>query len=224
MLNKNQIKKIAYKTGADVCGVASQNRFMNAPKGFKPNDIYSKCKSVLVFAKKLPFESINAENCIPYTHINSLMVNEVDKLTQQISIALEKKDIKSVIIPTDDPYEYWEADNLYGRAILSLRHAGYLAGLGYLGKNTLLINKKYGNMIQIGALLLEIELDSDPIINQSCPESCNLCIANCPVKALDGISVNQKKCRSLSVYKNEKGYILKKCFLCRKICPNMQGY
>ena len=106
---------------------------------------------------------------------------------------------------------------------MSLRHAGYLAGLGFLGKNTLLINDKYGNVIQIGALLLEIELEGDPIINQSCPENCNLCIENCPVNALDGNTVNQKKCRSLSMYKTEKGYILKKCYLCRKICPKING-
>jgi len=223
MITKDNIKDIAYKLGADICGVAPQIRFSNAPKGFNPKDIYSKCKSVLVFAKRLPIESINAESCIPYTHINSLITYEVDNITYKISLALQDKNINNVIIPSDDPYEYWESENSYGRAILSLRHAGYLAGLGYLGKNNLLINNKYGNMIQIGALLLEIELDGDSIINQSCPESCNLCIDNCSVKALDGKTVNQKKCRALSVYKNEKGYILKKCYMCRKICPKMKG-
>lgn len=79
-------------------------------------------------------------------------------------------------------------------------------------------------MIQIGALLLEIELDGDPIIDQSCPENCNLCIDNCPTKALDGKTVDQKKCRPLSNYISEKGYILKKCYLCRKICIRAKGY
>lgn len=223
MITKEQIKDIAYKAGADICGIAPQSRFSNAPEGFNPIDIYSKCKSVLVFAKRLPVESINAESCIPYTHINDLITREVDNLTYKISLGLQDININNVIIPTDDPYEYWEPQNSYGRAILSLRHAGYLAGLGYLGKNTLLINSMYGNMIQIGALLLEIELDGDPVINQSCLESCNLCIDNCPAKALDGKTVNQKKCRPLSNYKNEKGYILKKCYLCRKICHQKKG-
>ncbi len=222
-MNSKSIKKIVYKHGADICGIASIDRFNNAPRGFNPLDIYSKCKSVLVFAKRLSYESINAESCVPYTHINSIITSEIDFLTYKISLKLQDKNVDSVIIPSDDPYEYWESNNLYGRAILSLRHAGYLAGLGYLGKNTLLINPKYGNMIQLGALLLNIELKSDEIIDKNCPDSCNLCLNNCPVKALNGITVNQQNCRPLSIYKNEKGYILKKCNICRKICPNVKG-
>jgi epoxyqueuosine reductase len=69
-----------------------------------------------------------------------------------IAIELDKEGIKPVPVPSDDPYEHWEPERSYGRAILSMRHAGYLAGLGVLGKNTLLINKDFGNMIQIGAI------------------------------------------------------------------------
>ncbi len=219
-----QIKNITYNIGADICGIAPQSRFLNAPKGFKPTDIYRECKSVLVFAKRVPVSLLNAESCIPYSHINSTVMIEVDRLTYELSLILQDKGIKSVTIPTDDPYEYWEPENSYGRAILSLRHAGFLAGLGYLGKNTLLINEKYGSMIQIGALLLDIEMEGDDIVDQSCSENCNLCINSCSVNALNTITVNQKKCRSASFYKNKKGYVLKKCFMCRKICPRHNGY
>lgn len=57
----------------------------------------------------------------------------------EVSLRLEKQGIGAVPIPSSDPYEHWEPERLHGRAILSLRHAGYLAGLGVLGKNTLLI-------------------------------------------------------------------------------------
>jgi epoxyqueuosine reductase len=223
MKDANEVKKLALQSGADVCGIAPASRFINAPKGFRPNDIYNKCKSVLVFAKRLPTESLFADSCIPYTQLNSIVTQEVDKLSYKISLILQDEKINSVLIPTDDPYEYWEGNNLYGRAILSLRHAGYLSGLGFLGKNTLLINQKYGNMIQIGALLLDQQLKGDMIIDHHCPDSCNLCIDNCPTKALDGITVNQKACRSLSTFKNDKGYIIKKCYECRKICPKTKG-
>jgi epoxyqueuosine reductase len=218
------IKNIAHQLGADVCGIAPVNRFDDAPKGFNPIDIYSKCKSIIVFAKQLPYESIHADSCIPYTHINSIITQEVDNLTYKLSLKLQEMKIDNVLIPSDDPYEYWEADNQYGRAILSLRHAAYLSGLGYLGKNTLLLNPKYGNMIQLGALLLAIELPGDEVIDLRCPDNCNVCLNACPVFALDGITVNQAKCRSLSVYRHEKGYILKKCNACRKICPKALGY
>ncbi|AAM06133.1 predicted protein [Methanosarcina acetivorans C2A] len=58
-----------------------------------------------------------------------------------------------------------------------MRNSGYLAGLGVLGKNTLLINDKYGNMIQIGAILVDVELEPDPIATyQSCLPDCSLCL------------------------------------------------
>jgi epoxyqueuosine reductase len=119
---------------------------------------------------------------------------------------------------------YWEPWRQYGRAVLSMRHAGDLAGLGVLGKNTLLINDKFGNMIQIGAVLTDIELEPDPIATyEGCLSDCRRCLDSCPQNALDGITVDRKLCRPISNHVNEKGYVLKKCNICRRICPHCLG-
>ncbi len=224
MINSKNLKRILHNMGADLCGIATEERFKNAPKGFRPKNIYEGCKSVIVFAKRVPGSSLDISSCVPYTHINNVLTQEVDKLGVMIAIKLEDMNIKAIPIPSDDPYEYWESENSYGRAILSMRHAGYLAGLGVLGKNTLLINEEYGNMIQIGAVLVDIELKGDPLVgDELCPDNCSICIDSCPQKALDGKTVNQKLCRPLSNYQNEKGYILKKCNICRRVCPKNMG-
>lgn len=221
MIDSGVIKEIIISLGADGCGIASVERFNKAPKGFHPTDIYKDCKSVIVFIKRLPAESLFVSNCVPYTFVNNIITAKVDELGFELTLQLEKQGVKGVPIPSDDPYVHWEPENLYGRGILSLRHAGYLAGLGVLGKNTLLMNKDFGNMIQIGAVLVQAELEEDPIAKyEGCLPECNLCIKSCPVKALNGRTVNQKLCRPLSNFKTEKGYILKKCNVCRKICPN----
>jgi epoxyqueuosine reductase QueG len=224
MRAERKIKNMACSLGADICGIAPAERFKGAPPGFNPADIWSECRSVLVFAKQVPSGSMDAESCVPYTHANTMVMREVDALTFALSMELQRRNIRNVIIPTDDPYEYWEPENSYGRAILSLKHAGHLAGLGYMGRNTLLMHPRYGNMIQLGAVLLDLELEGDDIITKQCPSGCTLCLDNCPARALDGVTVDQKKCRPLSVFKHEKGYVLKKCFTCRKICPNASGY
>jgi epoxyqueuosine reductase len=122
------------------------------------------------------------------------------------------------------PYEYWNKEEQVGHAILSMRHAAYLAGLGSLGKNALLTNMKLGNIIQIGAVLTDTELDPDkPAEYSMCPDNCRLCIEACPANALDGKTVDQKLCRPLSNFRNERGFVLKKCNICRKICPNYAG-
>ena len=223
-MNAHEIKSTALELGVDICGIAPVDRFSSAPKGFHPNDIYNDCQSVLVFAKKLPAESLFASSCIPYTYINRLIIEEVDGLTLTLSRKLEYLAVKNVPIPSDDPSEYWEPDRSYARGILSLRHAGHLAGLGVLGKNTLLINDRFGNMIQLGALLLDLKLEGDPIATyETCKEDCQLCIRSCPQSALDGTTVNQQACRALSNYRNERGFVLKKCWECRRVCPSHSG-
>jgi epoxyqueuosine reductase QueG len=230
MINKkskmtgNKIKKISQVLGADLCGIAPVDRFNNAPEGFKPTDIYSKAKSVIVYARRLPTEILHAESPVPYTHVNSLMSNEVDRLSLQFSLRLQDIGINSVMIPSDDPYESWNNEKQHGQAILSMRHAGVFAGLGKLGKNNLLINEKYGNMIQLGAILTDSELAYDQLADyEVCFDGCSLCLKSCPQNALDGNTVLQIECRKLANYKNEKGYILKKCWTCRKVCPHSLG-
>ena len=223
-MTANEIKSTASEAGVDICGIAPVDRFSSAPKGFHPNDISGDCRSVLVFAKKLPAGSLFASSCIPYTYINRVITEEVDALTLTLSRRLEALRVKNVPIPSDDPSEYWEPDRSYARGILSLRHAGHLAGLGVLGKNTLLINDKLGNMIQLGALLLNEKLKGDPIATyEACKVDCQLCIRSCPQSALDGTTVNQQACRPLSNYRNERGFVLKKCWECRKVCPSHSG-
>jgi epoxyqueuosine reductase len=223
-MTANEIKSAVLELGADICGIAPVDRFSCAPTGFHPNDIYGECRSVLVFAKKLPTESLFASSCVPYTYINRLIIEAVDGLTLTLSRKLENLSVKNVPVPSDDPSEYWEPERSYARGILSLRHAGQLAGLGVLGKNTLLVNDKFGNMIQLGALLLNLKLEGDPIASyEACKKDCQLCIRSCPQSALDGTTVNQQACRPLSNYRNERGFVLKKCWECRRVCPSYSG-
>jgi epoxyqueuosine reductase len=224
MISKEKIKEIVLSKGVDLFGVASVERFENAPKGFHPKDIYAKAKTVIVFAIKLPTETLYADNPVPFTHMNHLAIQKMDLITYDVSAELDKNGLKNILIPTDDPYLYWDNDKQEGRAILSLRHAGYLAGLGRLGRNNLLMNKDYGNMIQIGALLTNEKFESDPLADyEVCPPNCRICLDICPQRALTGDTVIQKNCRPISNYKTEKGYTIKKCFECRKRCPRVSG-
>ena len=224
MITKDKIREVAIKNGVDLFGIASVDRFENAPKGFHPKDIYSKAETVIAFAIKLPTETLYADNPIPFTHVNTLAMQKMDLITYDISTELDKLGLKNILIPTDDPYLYWDNDKQEGRAILSLRHVGYLAGLGKLGRNNLLINKDYGNMIQIGALLTDSRFEPDPLADyEVCPPNCRICLDNCPQNALTGDTVIQKNCRPISNYKTEKGYTIKKCFECRKKCPRVLG-
>ncbi len=219
MITSKEIKNFALSLGADKCGIASIDRFKEAPVGFKPTDIYKDCQSVVVFLKQMPKETIMASNPIPYTHTAYLLYNILDKIGLETSYFIEKKGMHGILIPSDVPYMYWDETRKHGQGILSMRHSAYLAGLGFLGKNTLLINKDLGNMVYIGAILTNAKLDADPLVsNIDCPSNCKICLEACPAKALDGITVNQKLCREYSFYKNERGFDIYDCNKCRKLC------
>jgi len=205
MYTSPEIKKISVSLGADKCGIASIDRFKNAPKGFHPIDIYKKCKSVIVFIVQMPTDIIFA--------------SKLDKIGLDFCRTIQNTDNHAVPIPSDVPYLYWDNVNSHGIGILSLRHAGFLSGLGIIGRNNLLINSDLGNMVYIGAVLTDIELESDPIIeNISCPPKCRICLDSCPQKALDGLTVNQKLCRDFSGLNHDRGFSIYTCNDCRKAC------
>jgi hypothetical protein len=114
MITSAEIKSMVTGLGADKCGIADTERFSAAPEGFRPADIYSGCKSVVVFLKRLPPEVIMAENPVPYTHTANLLYSSLDQIGMGLCSGLEKWNIHGVPVPTDVPYLYWDPENKHG--------------------------------------------------------------------------------------------------------------
>jgi len=222
-MTAKHIKEMARALGADLCGIAPVERFEDAPEGFKPKDIFSDTQAVVVLAKRFPEGAISSASPVPYTFASETILREVFRVTCEFALRLQDAGATAVPIPSE-PYEYWDADAKEGKGILSLRHAGYLAGLGVRGKNTLLTNDVFGNRITLGALLIDAALEGDPIARYTfCSEKCNLCIEHCPGKALGRKNVIQKFCRQKSNVTTGKGYSLYTCHVCRSVCPSGNG-
>ena len=225
MLTAAEVKAIAIQLGARECGIAPVERFQEAPAGFRPRDIYPACQSVVVFLKEMPEEAILLDNPIPYTHAAYQLYGELDRLGMDLCRRLEAAGLHAVPVPTDTPYLHWEPERSHGMGILSLRHAAVRAGLGVLGRNTLVIHERFGNMVYVGAILTNAALQPDPMIEEeACPPGCSVCLDSCPAGALDGTTVNQALCRKQSFFKTPRGFDLYACNLCRRNCPLRLGY
>lgn len=223
MITSPEIKKMAMRCGADLCGIAPVERFEHAPKGFHPYDIYPQAKSVITIARREIESKLHSKSAVTYTFATEMILQEVFRITIKLACELEKKGVIAIPIPSE-PYEYWDEKELTGKGILSLKHAAYLSGLGVIGKSTLLINRKYGNSIRLGAIITNAKLEGDPIEDFiPCKETCNLCINSCPVGAINGLSVMQKKCRPNSGIITKRGYTLYTCHTCRQVCPYRAG-
>ena len=107
--------------------------------------------------------------------------------------------------------------------------AAHAAGLGVLGKNTLLITKNYGSYVFIGEIVTDLELDAGNAPTSSCV-GCGRCISRCPAKARGKHGIDSQKC--LSAITQKKGCLTEKetelmincgciwgCDICQDICP-----
>ncbi|MBV7275158.1 epoxyqueuosine reductase [Clostridium sp. PL3] len=218
-MDSNYIKKLAYSFDVDVCGIGGVDRFKDAPKGFHPLDIYSEAKSVISIGKHFSASLFDANTKAPYTFVKNKIFQMLDDISIKLAFYIESQGYKAIPIPSDEPYEYWDSENKHGRGILSLKHAAQACGIGCIGKNTLLINEKYGNRLYFGAVITNIELTADALARNLCTESCNICLKACPQSALDGITINQKRCRQVCATSTPGGGTIYSCYTCRKICP-----
>ena len=72
---------------------------------------------------------------------------------------MEKYGIASVPIPTNE--SQWDQNTGRWRSIISLKHAAQAAGLGTIGRHSLLITPEFGSMVWLGAVLCDQELEQD---------------------------------------------------------------
>jgi epoxyqueuosine reductase len=104
------------------------------------------------------------------------------------------------------------------------------SGLGWIGKNTMLINKTKGSFFFIAEIISDLELEPDGPIKDYCG-TCNACIEACPTGAIEAPNkLNGSKCISyLTIelkdeiipdeFKNKMDDWIFGCDICQDVCP-----
>ena len=220
-MTKEQIKELAYSLGADLCGIASIERFLEAPKGYHPLDVFPQCKSVISFACRFPVGALKCNTSAVYTRIRNSLTPKLDAIALDLCIRLEQEDILAVPIPTNE--SEWDGSTNRWRSIISQKHAAQAAGLGTIGRHSLLITPEFGSMVWLGAVLVDVELEPDSLKKPVCT-NCNLCVEACPVNALEKTEINQGACWDYAFGEDkEKQDWRISCHKCRDICPYNLG-
>jgi epoxyqueuosine reductase len=220
--NKSEIIVEAKRLGVDLIGFASVDRFSAAPENHKPTDIMAEAQSVIVLAQKCLTGPMKNNHWTSYTTVHEGNIVRLDTAAYYLSSYLEERyGAKTVPIPSMTPYFHWDEENQYAAGDLSHKHAAVAAGLGSIGKNTLLITPQYGNKVNLVSIIADICIEPDPIVEDNlCVEGCRLCVDSCPTKALHGDStINQSACRIHCWAKLPRGFSVLQCWECRAVCP-----
>lgn len=115
------------------------------------------------------------------------------------------------------------------------RSYGEQAGLGYIGRNSMLINRLFGSYFFLAGIIttLQLEPDNPAIENHGRCGECNRCVEACPTQAIlpDGV-IDARRCISyLTIERPEEisaplatrmGDWLFGCDICQEVCPHNQ--
>jgi epoxyqueuosine reductase len=112
------------------------------------------------------------------------------------------------------------------------REAAARSGVGFYGKNTMLITRRHGSWVVLGTLVTDIELEATPPLDTDCGE-CRICIDACPTGALDEPgTLDATKCLSYwtqapraipEEYRADLGAQVYGCDICQDVCPWNRG-
>jgi epoxyqueuosine reductase len=112
------------------------------------------------------------------------------------------------------------------------REGAARSGVGFYGKNTVLITRRFGSWVVLGTLVTDADIEPTPPLELDCG-SCTRCIDACPTGALDEVGVLDSA-RCLSYWTQAPGSIPEPyrealeeqvygCDICQDVCPWNRG-
>ncbi|PKM83180.1 MAG: epoxyqueuosine reductase [Firmicutes bacterium HGW-Firmicutes-14] len=129
---------------------------------------------------------LRKDSVIAYTNQFPAIDMSLEHIQKRIASYLRSFGWKAFIIPPDtDKVDYSFAAKLY--PLFPHKTAATCAGLGWVGKNGLLITKEYGARLSWGTVLTDapLKVAGNPYTESGC-NSCNRCVDACPAGAIKG--------------------------------------
>lgn len=246
---KQEVIEYSKKIGIDKIGFASADVFetlkarlilqqelgyqsgfeeQNIDKRTNPELLLPKARSIISIALAYPSKMKNAPRSTKHERrglfcraswgkdYHDILKDRLAKLETFILEKVEGAQIKSMV----------DTGELSDRAVAER------AGIGWSGKNCMIITPEFGSYVYLGEMITNIPFPPDTPIEDRCG-SCNICVESCPTGALvQGGQLNSNKC--IAFLTQTKGFLpdefrgkignrLYGCDTCQLVCPENKG-
>jgi epoxyqueuosine reductase QueG len=222
------IQGMKSKLDVELIGVASvQDSSSRELKG-RVSGLLPNTKSAVVLGKQIYKEVVSllkpskeageAESGELLGAHSDYLSGRLNRAVHELATLFRQNGYRSLPLPAVAPF-----DQRFLTALLSYKHVAELAGLGGIGRHSLLITPNFGPRVRLACLLTEASLEPSPLINKEyCATNCDACIRECPAQALqiprlgEAYSMNKFACRTY----RQAGLT---CGLCMKVCDEVMG-
>ena len=150
-----------------------------------------------------------------YLHHYRQLNYRLDMIAYLLSREIERKGYKALPFAASQVID-WQ--NQKGH--LSHKHMGVLAGVGWIGRNNLLVHSKYGAHVRYNTILTDMPLEANGPMTQNCGE-CRRCIERCPAGAIkeSQSQFDHQGCYTmLTQFKNKRNLGHHICGICIEAC------
>ena len=241
--NSQLIKKLAKEIGFASCGISKARFLKEEEKNFE-NWLKQGNQGTMSYLERNFDKRLNPQKLVPGSKsVISLTFNYFPprKILKKNSFIISKyaygKDYHFVIkkkLKTLFSLIKEKIGNIEGRVFVDSapiheRAWAKISGLGWIGKNSLLLNKKMGSYFFLAEIICDLELEYDTPVTDHCG-TCTKCIDACPTNAITQAQViDANKCISYLTIENKNeipselsksfnNYIFG-CDICQDVCP-----
>jgi len=218
--NYELLKSYVSDRGADLFGVAETAKIKDYIDPELKDEVSTLPHAVSIgirLMRSVLNAIVNRPNQIYKTHyrqVNALL----DYITEVTAGFIQRRGYNAIPIAASFVID-WKKQNSH----ISHRHVAIEAGLGFLGRNNLLIHPEYGAGVRLATVLTDMPLKTDSPVSDDCG-NCSACIIACPAEAISENNFDFDKCyEQVKKFAKENNYNLYLCGLCVKACTDTRS-
>ncbi len=223
----SDIKSLCKSSGANLVGIADLEPFKHGWVVLPQNllEPYTYAVSIAIHIDDNIINAISDSPTPEYAQLYKKVNASLDRITSQLVQFVVEKGFNATAIPAS---HIVDETNLLGS--ISHKAVARMAGIGWQGKNLLIISREYGPRIRLATVLTDMPLIADKPLKNRCGK-CKKCAEACPASAIKNINtethyesrdeaVYLDRCyRRLLKFKAKPEIAATICGVCIKACP-----